>query len=98
MREEISRTVDFYTKEHSLLEQHIDRLNSTDSLSCFKQGCLNLLSHRLLSCEITLTNFVNAVSYHQSVHLPKLSLIVDDDSYGCSLFDSGSMPSERQAE
>ena len=96
LREEISRILDFYTREHSLLEQHIDDcINSTDSPSCFKQGCLNLLYHRLLYCEVTLMHFSNSISYHHHVLLPKLKLIVADGSYGCSLFESGSLPSER---
>ena len=75
LREEISRILDFYTREHSLLEQHIDDcINSTDSPSCFKRGCLNLLYRRLLSCEVTLMHFLNSVSHHHHVHLPKLKI------------------------
>lgn len=97
MHQEISQIADFYTKEHLILKQHIDRLNSSDLFSCFNQGCLNLLYHRLLSCEVSLTNFSNCVSHYHSVHIPKLSLIVTDASYhnDCSLFESGSLPSKR---
>ena len=80
LKEEICQIVDFYTREHSLIKQHIDHfLKSTDSLSCFKQGCLNLLYHRLLSCEITLTHFSRSVISDQPIHLPKLSLVMADD-------------------
>lgn len=96
IHQEISQIADFYTKEHILLKQHIDRLNSSDSPSCFKQGCLNLLYHRLLFSEVTLTNFCNCVRQHHSLHIPKLSLVVTGASYDCSLFANESLPSERQ--
>ena len=88
LQEEMSRVVDFYTSEHSLLEQHIDSLMSMVSLSHFQRGCLNLLHHRLLSCEVSLTNFVHSVRYHHGIHLdlPQLRMIVAD-SYGSFIED-----------
>ena len=86
VREEMTRVVDFYTSEHSLLRQHIDRLNAIDSeLSGFQSGCLNLLYHRLLSCEASLVNFSSSVDHN--VHLPELYLIGTNGSYVCSQYE-----------
>lgn len=78
LKKEMSRVVEFYSKEHSLLMQHIDCLNTTDSLPVFQQGCLNLLYHRLLLCEKILVHLSSLFSHHHNLSIPKLSLFTSD--------------------
>lgn len=96
LQEEMSRIVDFYTSEHSLLEQHIDSLMSTTSPSRFQQGCLNLLQHRLLSFEVSLTSFAHSVRHHHSVHLdlPQLRMIVAESCGSFIEDESEGLPSD----
>ena len=91
LKKEMSRVVEFYSKEHSLLKQHTDCLNTTDSLSVFQQGCLNLLYHRLLLCEKILVHLSSLFSHHHNLTIPKLSLLTSDGR--CTQLDESDVES-----
>lgn len=83
VKEDMKRTAEFYAAEHSLLHSHLDRIRSGIQ-SVYNKGCLNLLSHRLVQCEFTLTHCAKAFVPHISFEFPLCSLIF-------SLFDSTSI-------
>ena len=74
VKEEMKRSADFYVREHSLLHAHLSRIRG-DTQSRYAKGCINLLHHRILHCEITLSIFSKTFQAHISYEYPTCSLI-----------------------
>ena len=71
LKEEMIRVGNFHTKKHNQLRKLIDCfLTSELGLSSYQKGCLNLLFHQLLTCEVTILNFAECVGNQSSVQLP----------------------------
>ena len=74
VKEDMKRSANFYTAEHSLLLAHLKIILSGPQTT-YSKGCTNLLSHRLLQCEITLTLFSKMFQPYISYEYPMCSLI-----------------------
>ena len=74
VKEDMKRSANFYTAEHSLLLAHLKRILSAPQTT-YSKGCTNLLSHHLLQCEITLTLFSKMFQPYISYEYPMCSLI-----------------------
>ena len=56
LKEEMLSVVDFYSEEHKSLQQQLVVCENQSDKSRYTQGCIILLKHRLLSCELMLKN------------------------------------------
>ena len=68
--EEINTVANNLKYEHSVISRHIQDIATSDSLSLFQKGCLNLLHRRLLLCESYLITFSRTVNQYHTVELP----------------------------
>ena len=84
LKEEMSSTIEFYKAEHITLVEHIEacsiQLRMSESL--YTKGCINLLKHRLLLCELMLQKAEQAFSSHLAnpVVLPQFYVCTSSDS------------------
>ncbi|XP_064406478.1 uncharacterized protein LOC135351424 [Halichondria panicea] len=85
--EEINTVANNLKYEHSVISRHIQDIATSDSLSLFQKGCLNLLHRRLLLCESYLITFSRTVNQYHTVELPDTSLLGPDGSffYNCQI-------------
>ena len=85
--EEIITVANNLKYEHSVISRHIQDIATSDSLSLFQKGCLNLLHRRLLLCESYLITFSRTVNQYHTVELPDTSLLGPDGSffYNCQI-------------
>ena len=74
VKEDMRRSADFYTAEYMLLHAHLNEIRSR-AQTRYNKGCMNLLCHRLLHCEITLAHFSKIFQSHISYAYPTCSLI-----------------------
>ena len=72
LKEDMRRCIHFHTAEHSLLRVHLNRIHG-DVQTTYSKGCLNLLYHRLLQCEIALNHYSKVFQLHISCNLPTCS-------------------------
>ncbi|XP_064385781.1 uncharacterized protein LOC135334499 isoform X1 [Halichondria panicea] len=87
--EEINTVANNLKYEHSVISRHIQDIATSDSLSLFQKGCLNLLHRRLLLCESYLITFSRTVNQYHTVELPDTSLLGPDGSffYNCQIHE-----------
>ena len=76
VKEDMKRSADFYVAEHSLLHTHLSRIRG-DAQTRYIKGCINLLCHRLLQCEIMLSTYSKTFQPHISYEYPACLLISD---------------------
>ena len=65
VKEDMKRSADFYVAEHSLLHTHLSRIRG-DAQTRYIKGCINLLCHCLLQCEIMLSTYSKTLQPHIS--------------------------------
>lgn len=76
VKEDMKRSADFHTAEHSLLCSHLNEMRSKTPTS-YHKGCINLLCHRLLQCEITLNLYSKTFYTHISYEYPTNVLMLE---------------------
>ena len=69
VKEDMKRSVNFSVAEHSLLQAHLKRIRGGAETK-YIRGCINLLYHRLLQCEITLSLYSKTFQPHISYEYP----------------------------
>ena len=74
VKEDMKRSANFYTTEHALLHAHLNEIHN-GAQTRYNKGCMNLLCHGLLQCEITLAHFSTMFQPHISYAYPTYSLI-----------------------
>ena len=87
VKEDMKRSVDFSVAEHSLLQTHLKRIHG-DEQTKYTRGCLNLLCHRILQCEITLSVFSKSFPPHVSCDYPRSLLLSAAQDFVESTSDS----------
>ena len=90
VKEDMKRAAKFYCTEHLLLHSQIDALQIVQTR--YRNGCVNLLYHRLLQCECTLLQYSKNFEPYISFVYPPCSLISSMHIFNSSVHDRETAP------